>query len=505
MDASNRTECLTGTRVDILKYIEDWTDDLSSERSVLWLHALAGAGKSTLSTTLANRFRAAGRLGAFLFFDRDVTERNDPNTVVRTIAYQMGLYDRRLGLAIVAAIEKTPNICFLAPRIQFRKLVIEPLSESSSGKPKGLYEKILRKLGHQEKPIVVLLDALDECGDAVRRRQVLEVLAEETIGLACILRIIVTSRFEHDIRSSLESLNHVLLRELDTTSTASATDILLYFRYRAAQTRNANKDLKLPSNWPGEYAIQKLANRASGIFVWASTAWGYIESTYDPRKHLEVVLDGNLPPKAEAALDALYRTALNSADKWEDMDFIKDFGAIMGVVISAKNPLSPAAIDQILGLSQERPSLHQLSHLGCVLSWNPVVRILHPSFTDFLCSRTRCGRDIWFFDPACSNHMLAIHCLQYLCSTLQRNGCNLTLSQNLENATLSESLTYACVFWVDHVCAVKDDINSIIVHMDKFLNKQLLHWFEAMSILRKSRDTITLLDNLSSWIMVGAC
>lgn len=67
MDASQRTGCLDKTRVNLLKFIEDWADDLSCEQSVLWLHGLAGVGKSTLSTTIANRFRTARRLGAFLF------------------------------------------------------------------------------------------------------------------------------------------------------------------------------------------------------------------------------------------------------------------------------------------------------------------------------------------------------------------------------------------------------------------------------------------------------
>jgi polynucleotide 5'-kinase involved in rRNA processing len=67
MNAYDRSECLPETRVDILRFIEDWASDTSIEQSVLWLHGLAGAGKSALSTTLAERLRAAGRLGTFFF------------------------------------------------------------------------------------------------------------------------------------------------------------------------------------------------------------------------------------------------------------------------------------------------------------------------------------------------------------------------------------------------------------------------------------------------------
>jgi hypothetical protein len=66
MDASNRVGCLTGTRGDIIEYIDNWVLNMESEHRVLWLHGVAGCGKSALQTTIYNRFSTAGRLGAFL-------------------------------------------------------------------------------------------------------------------------------------------------------------------------------------------------------------------------------------------------------------------------------------------------------------------------------------------------------------------------------------------------------------------------------------------------------
>ncbi|KIM76734.1 hypothetical protein PILCRDRAFT_640905 [Piloderma croceum F 1598] len=93
MDASRRTACHPNTRVDILKFVVDWANDARNEQRMLWIHGPAGSGKSTLSTTIANLFRDSGQLGAFLFFDRDITERSDPMTVVRTLAHQLGTSD----------------------------------------------------------------------------------------------------------------------------------------------------------------------------------------------------------------------------------------------------------------------------------------------------------------------------------------------------------------------------------------------------------------------------
>jgi hypothetical protein len=76
MDASTRSECLPGTRTDILRSIADWAHSTSVEKWLLWLKGLAGSGKSTLSTTIAHTLQEQGCLGAFVFFSRDVEERN---------------------------------------------------------------------------------------------------------------------------------------------------------------------------------------------------------------------------------------------------------------------------------------------------------------------------------------------------------------------------------------------------------------------------------------------
>ena len=72
----------------------------------------------------------------------------------------------------------------------------------------------------------------------------------------------------------------------------------------------------------------------------------------------------------------------------------------------------------------------------------------------------------------------------------------------MKNETLSEDVEYASVFWMDHLCMVTGDATVVIEPLDHFLKEHLLHWFEAMSILRRSRDTIKLLEKLCSWTMV---
>jgi DNA-directed RNA polymerase subunit L len=188
-------------------------------------------------------------------------ERNDPKPVIRTIAYQIAFLDRRIEAAVSAAVKSIPNVCFLTPQVQFRKLVIEPLLSVRQQGP--LSGKFLGKLlpWKNTKPVaVVVLDALDECGDPVSHKNLLEVLAEETATLAPIVRFVITSRAESDICSYFASHSHIAIRQLDITTQVNATDIQRYLQHRAKTTIQKNRHLQLRTDWLGADVIKKLVD-----------------------------------------------------------------------------------------------------------------------------------------------------------------------------------------------------------------------------------------------------
>jgi hypothetical protein len=310
----------------------------------------------------------------------------------------------------------------------------------------------------------------------------------------------ITSRDERDIRCVLEGQSHVFVWELNLTSENNMNDTLHFFRNRMAEIRSS---LRLTHDWPGDSAIFALNNLAAGLFIWASTACRFING-YDPRRNLNVILLGGMSTEAQSALDALYRTALESAveDIRDDQYFRADFCSIMGTILAARNPISDMTIDRLLSL--ETPSHYIISRLGCVLDWSETgpVRILHPSFADFLSDRLRCGPDLWHIDTVLHNRLLAVRCLSHLNAVLQRNIRNLVLSQAPVNEVLPEATSYACISWIDHVCIITEDVDVVGDELDRFLFQHLLHWIEAMSILKKSKTTITSVRCLHDWLQV---
>jgi hypothetical protein len=486
MDPCKRTECLADTRVDILQFIIEWAsgDSVSANTvNTLWLHAFAGAGKSTIATTIGNHFRGSRQLGAFLFFDRDVADRSDPARVVRTLAHQLGTIHPLVGERISHVIENTPSVLFSPISFQFEELLVGPL-HSVDFLPRT----------------VIVLDALDECGTEEDRRALVEVLAIKSANLPPFVRLIITSRADADIQYAFEGHANILPFPLNTDSSDVNRDISTYLRHQLTRIRTRKRHLN--DDWPGEYAIRTLTDRAAGLFVWASTAARFIDA-HDPVKRLDIVLREDGSPAADSRLDVLYRTALASSGMWEDEDFIADFRLIMGMVLVLRNPLSSVAIDNLIGGHCSQPSIDTIRRLSCVVSSDAKVRVIHPTFEDFLGTRSRCSRDIWFFERTSHNFTLAVHCLHLLNGVLRRNLCELTLSASLGIIHLPEHVAYACNFWIDHVCMVKEDLPVMRRHVQAFLNQHLLHWFEVMSIMKKSWHTITLLSNLSTWIRVS--
>jgi len=103
--------------------------------------------------------------------------------VFRTLAHQLASSNPDIGEAIREVVEKNANIWILPLRLQFIRLLLEPLSTFK----------------HLSDTIVVVLDGLDECGTARERGELLEILTTDFIHLPFVYvllsRVVLTSIF----------------------------------------------------------------------------------------------------------------------------------------------------------------------------------------------------------------------------------------------------------------------------------------------------------------------
>ena len=485
MDAK-RPCCLGNTRRNIINDIMKWIEDDSNEaKKVLWVHDLAGTGKSTLSTTIAHIMGSLQRLGAFFFFNRDIRPR-DSGTLIRTLAYQLADFDDCFGAALSRLVKDNSKITLMPLEYQFEKLLINTL----------------KSVQWCRGPIVLIIDALDECGREDDRRDLMQALSKGFSDLPSYIRIMVVSRQESDILHALGSHSQVRPYLLDTDSVTNTDDVLEYIRHRLKEIRI--KDTYLGHHWPGEDNIRCLAKRAGGLFVWASTACLYIDS-YTPNRRLSELVNKQPEDLSSSGpfvqLDSLYETGLQSTDFWNDRSFRSDCCNILGAILCARVPLSFSVIDALLALPQDTPSCKSVSRLKCVLHVDETerIRILHPSFHDYLSERY--GDKPWSINLERHNKELALRCIKLLDKELRENICDMTLPYLSQKHTLPEAISYACKFWIDHVCLIST-VEDVLDEIYNFLDKHLLHWMEVMAILKCHDSTIRSIDNLIKWLRV---
>lgn len=489
MDATHREECLPGTRADItdfiLKWVQDTSADATSAYNVLWLRGVAGSGKSTLSTTIANRLSAMQRLAAFLFFERDASARSDPSTVIRTLAYKLGISHPTVGEAISANVTTYPEIAHFPLRSQFQHLLVQPMTSH------GTIDK--------HSPVVFMLDALDECGNPATRETLLELLAEQSILLPALF--IITSRPLQDICGFFEDRDTILVKELDITSDNNDDDISSFLTRSMRRIQSKHRSLRRCNDWPGVEQLEKLVSRASGLFIWASTVCKFID-TYQPDVRLAMIIQGASVSTAEHSLDALYRTALEFSGSWDTPAFVADFRAVLGFILVARRPLSGDNIITLLGKSVTDSCIDSISQLGSVLQLEPTVRLLHPSFADFLFDAQRCIRSDFLFKESNLHHFVALLCIEHMNAVLKENLCGITLSPCLVHVEVPDDVAYVCMHWVEHICMANGSA-TVLLALERFLGQHFLHWVEAMSILKISRATVEMLERLYTWICVS--
>ena len=290
----NRTTCLQNTRLNVIKYVMEWIADESDDgKKVLWIYGLAGTGKSTLSTTIAQMMRGLRRLGPF-FFNRDVLQMNCA-TWIRTLAYQLATFDAGFGAAISCVVAIHENITGMPLGFQFANLLSGnalKLAEWSGGL------------------IILVIDALDEGGTEGDRKVSMQALSNGLSGHPFFIRIIVVSRQESVIQQALGSHPDVRPYPLNIES-ATHKDVSQFAQHHLEEIRT--KDGFLAADWPGAVKVDAVANGAGGLFIWA-----YIES-HDPDKRLSELIDKQPESNSSgpfAQLDSLYKLGLQSSGLW---------------------------------------------------------------------------------------------------------------------------------------------------------------------------------------------
>jgi hypothetical protein len=341
--------CMRGTRESIIEQVDYWmrSDDPNTPQ-ILWLADAAGSGKSTVAKHLSGKWMSEGKLAGQFFFSRDAEESRTTKFFFSTIA-QQGL--SHLGPSVKTSIcDGVRELCGPTSALleaQCRELFVRPVKATSS-------------------PIVLILDALDECEPTAFNR-LFRVLLSQLTNISH-LKLFLTSRPDKHIAKVLDnpSVHRISLRGDEESN---REDVKLYMRAKLVS-------ISLP-----EDKIDKLVTRSRGLFIWASTVCRLVE---DFQGNMEQYVS-ELLVHGPDEMDLVYQKALDQAlPPVSQVVNRKAYMDVLGVVVVALEPLSPKTIDRMLNISN---SFTIVQHLKSVLDChhtNEPVRFLHPTFREFL-------------------------------------------------------------------------------------------------------------------------
>ncbi|TFK61161.1 WD40 repeat-like protein [Pluteus cervinus] len=464
----------------------DHQDAVEKRHELLWLHGLAGSGKSSVANTIAAMVEQGGFYLSCFFCKRDDPDLSDPGRVLPTLAYRIA--QQHGG---------------------YRTALVDVLSSGSVGAGivtgdlhkqfKTLFEDLVTKVESPARAHVIVIDALDECGKPSDQKQLSRYLLS-LAGLVPWIKVLITSRPEPTITDILRPAPSCHARDINAEE-YTTSDIQLY-----TKTKIKSMDMdKIPGFRDDD--IDRLVKQAGGLFIWSATFFKYMADSKNRKRDWRQFFSGASKMEPLQGLYALYDEILAGASDPKHPKDTRLLRVILGLLfITADNkPLSAHALCVFLQsdaqyADEDADSVRNVTRaLHAVLyedhASRDAIRAYHPSFLDFLRDRIE-NRVAGWVGIDQLQRLAFKSCFLTSNKELKFNICRLesssSLNKNIQNlpetitAHVSESLQYSSLFWSSHLQGVtlKDDDEEVKASVSKFLKStKVFFWLEVLSLL----------------------
>ena len=503
----HESQCVPDTRVALLDQLQEWSND--HKRCIFWLNGMAGTGKSTIARTIAHKFHEQNSLGASFFFSRGAGDLGHAASFVGTLAHQLADAFPLFKQYVCEAITAHHNIASQGLRNQWKELIIQPLS----------------KLNDQRPILNLVIDALDECESQEDIKLILQLFVETKNFTAVNFGVFVTSRPETPIQLGFRDIPDIMHQDLilqDIPRSIVEHDITIFLQHEFRQI-GLEQDLQ---DWPDETKIQLLVEASDCLFIYAATVCRFVRNpNWPPEKRLDLILQsgagGNQPT---AKLDEMYTQILRCCiiaeqDEEERLELSKRFKNIVGTIVLLFDVFPVSVLANLLSIPTREVGI-SLKSLRSLLNipedLNLPIRLLHPSFRDFLLNIRRCHDSHFWIDQKIVDKSIVMKCLQLMFNTLRKDICGLEMPgapvskvQDDINRYLPMHVQYSCHYWVDHL--ERTDYKSRIEvglcdngQIHSFLQTHFLYWLEALSLMGKISQGIIIIKKLERMLQVRA-
>lgn len=424
--------------------------------------------------------------------------------MVSTLAARLAFAVPTYGTKLAAALRKDPDLINSALSPRFQGMIAEPI----------------RAIGKQvpTSSLVVVIDALDECGTAETRTRLVSLLLELS-KVARWIKIIMTSRPNDELMGLLRNQgNEPVRRDLFKEDLGSVTsDITLFIHHSLKQVQGEDESLA-GTSWLHDTTVEDLAARANGLFIWARTACSMIRHSLNPEEQVKELLAGNASHDASEQLNSLYGVVLAEA-LGETRGKPRVIKSCISAVITTRIPLSDATLSKLVpnvGLTELQNVIRRLASV-LYRDQSGLVRVVHQSFSDYMVDE-KCDEK-YRINKEEENLAVATSCLRIMNKELRFNICELEDSTVYNDQIsdlpcriqkmISPQLQYSCIYWASHLAetlvfniALETHEAAIQQLADILLSPRVLFWIEVLSLVKQLNGGESSLLEVMDWVKV---
>ena len=336
-------------REKLIAYYDEW---FKSDRKILWLVGNAGVGKTAF---IANLTGIREEISAVHFCRYNDNERANPKRAIMSIAYYLATQIEDYKKQVLL-LQDLATLSEKSTSRLFEYLIVEPLS----------------KVSQDHKPIVVVIDALDEAS-VDNRNELADVIVSQFSKTPAWVKLLVTSRNEPMLQRKFGKLKPISFSDKKVNDNES--DIYGYF------SKHLN-DI-LPKGKKGEKILSVLTKKSEGIFLYAKNV---LEDIRD--KKLDITRVNDFPEGLTGIYLEYFERIFSRNDNYS---YKKDIRPILEILCVTYMPVSRDVLLKILDIDEY--DLDDILDLICEMfpTKDNIIEPIHKSIVDWLIDSNRSG------------------------------------------------------------------------------------------------------------------
>ena len=454
------------------RQFQAWRDSYPGALSHYWLRAPPATGKSIMAAHIIRNLEAVNANCSYYFFKHNETAKLSLSGCLRSLAYQMALFDLRIRHRLL--LMKNNGIQFDKNNelAVWRKLFLS-----------GIFEVSL------DRPHFWVIDALDECNS---QHSIVTMLNKVSASFP--LRVFMTSRPTSEMIRHFSQLEDLVYTDHITVNDTRG-DIELYLQANMGNLTLQNEAYR-------QKVTETILEKSNGSFLWVVLVVEEMRSAFS-EPDIQQVLD-----EVPRGMDALYERALDLMSRTNrGKHLIK---AILLWTVCAIRPLTLEELEYALKLDTGETVLALggfiTSTCGHLVHIDIMGRVslVHETVRAFILRQQLIAEFV--FKAADGHGRIADVCLEYLSSGEMKPPRSPRLMQmyRAKSAKRSPFADYACLYFSQHLRRSHSEDTHRSIGLSNFLGGNVTSWIEYVARTRNLHCLTRTAKDLKNFLQARA-